>query len=68
MRHLVGSSQDRFGIDFEMTVQVGDCSRLAEVIDAEGRNPMAPNATNPGQRRRMAIVHGNDGGVARHFL
>ena len=68
MWHLVGSSQDRFGIDFEMTVQVRDCSCLAEVLDAEGRYPMALNATNPGQGRRMAIVHGNDGGVAGHFL
>ena len=51
-------------IDAVMTIEIGDRSRLAEMLDTQRLYAMTMHASEPGQSSRMTIDDGDDFGVA----
>src|SRR3546814_17479102 len=60
----VGRGDDGGGVDAVVGVEVLHRASLAEVLDAERLHAVAAHAAEPGQRRRVAVQHGDEAGVA----
>ena len=60
---LRGGVQDGVGVQAVMAVQVGHVTRLAERLDAQGRDAVAAHGGQPRQRGRVAVEHGDQAGV-----
>src|SRR5580692_11724968 len=56
---------DSVGVDAVVTVEVVDGAGLAEMLDAEGFDPVAAHAAEPTQCGRMAVDHGDDAAIPR---
>lgn len=54
---------DRGGIDPEMPVEIGYCSGLAEMFDAEAGQRMTVNRTEPAERGWMTVGDGDRMGM-----
>src|SRR5271157_2458566 len=54
---------DGLGIEAILAIEVGDVTRLAETIDAQGHDAVPGHGTQPGKRRRMAIEDSHKGRV-----
>src|ERR1700677_805058 len=60
-----GRIDDGIGVDAMVAVEVVDGAGLAEMLDAEGFDPVAAHAAEPTQCRRMAVDHGDDAAIPR---
>ena len=61
----MGSRNDRVGVDAVVTIEIGNGAGLAEMLDAERPHPMTADRAEPGERRRMAIEHGDEATMGR---
>src|SRR5262249_48286329 len=57
---------DGVGVDAVVAIEVGDRAGLAEVLDPERAHAMAAYGAEPGERRRVAVEHGDDAAMGRH--
>ena len=62
--HGVASGDDGVGVDAEVPVEVVDRSGLAEMLDTEAARAVALDRTQPSERGRMPVRHGDDGAMA----
>ena len=60
-----GCVDDRVGVDAVVAVEIADGAGLAELLDPQRFQPVAADAAEPAQRRRMAIDHADDAAIAR---
>src|SRR5260370_21224617 len=58
---------DRIGVDAVVPIEIADRPGLAEMLDPERAHAMAGDAAEPGQRRRMAVEHGDDAAMISHI-
>src|SRR5260370_16524697 len=58
--HGLRGRHDRISVDAVVPVEIADRSGLAEMLDPERAHAMAGDAAEPGQRRWMAVDHGDD--------
>src|SRR5436309_745077 len=66
-RGCVRGVDDGVRVDAEMAVEVGDRAGLAEMLDTERLLPVAVDAAEPGERRRVAVQHRDDAAIAREL-
>ena len=50
-----------------MAIELRDRPGLAEMLDAERAHAVAAHGAEPGERRRMAVEHGDDAAMGRHL-
>src|SRR5215468_6202261 len=58
---------DGIGVDAVVPVKLRDRAGLPEMLDAERADAMAVDGAEPGERRRMAVEHGDDPAMGRHI-
>src|SRR6185312_571565 len=58
-----GGVEDGVGVEAVDAVEVRQIARLAEMLDAERVDAMPRHGAEPGQRRRVAVEHGDERGV-----
>src|SRR5689334_14848512 len=59
----LGGADDGLGVDAVVAVEIGDGAGLAKVLDAKGADAMTVNGAQPGERRGMAVEHGDKSAV-----
>src|SRR3954471_2522796 len=64
-RQAFGRIDDGVGVNAVVAVEVANSAGLAELLDAERLKAMAAHATEPAERRWMAVDHGHDAAVPR---
>src|SRR6266508_1675822 len=64
-RDRLGGGDDGVGVDAVVTIEVGNRSRLAEMLDAKRAHAMALYGAEPGECRRMAVEHADDAAMGR---
>jgi hypothetical protein len=57
---LRAGTEDGVGIDAIDPVKVADGACLAEMLDAEGMDPVTHDRAEPSERCRMTIDHGDE--------
>ena len=65
-RDRLRGGDDGVGVDAVVPVELGERAGLAEMLDAERARAMAGDRAEPGQRRRVAVEHGDDAAMRRH--
>src|SRR5262249_61093751 len=58
---------DGIGVDAVVPIEIRDRAGLAEMLAAERAHAMALDGAEPGERRRMAVEHGDDAAMGRHI-
>src|SRR5262249_42860041 len=56
---------DGVGVDAVVPIKLRDRAGLPEMLDAERAHAMAVDGAEPGERRRMAVEHGDDAAMGR---
>ncbi len=67
-RERRGGRDNRVRVDAIVPVEVRYRAGLAEMLDAERTHPVAGDCAEPGERRRVAVKHGDDPRMRRHFV
>src|SRR6185312_10474956 len=58
-----GGVEDGVCVEAVDAIEVGQVARLAEMLDAKRVDAMPCHGAEPGQRRRVAVEHGDERGV-----
>src|ERR1051326_2148572 len=66
-RDRLSRGYDRVRVDAVVAIEIANFSGLTEVLDAERAHPVAAHGTEPGERCRMSVEHGDDAAMGRHF-
>src|SRR5262245_40340401 len=61
----LGRRHDRLGVDAVVAIEVGNRAGLAEMLDAERPQAVTVHSAEPGERRRVAVEHGDHSAMGR---